>query len=220
MEPILSGVGVLDKAMQLIGALENGPVALAALTESTGVSRATAHRLLVALEKHGLVSRDQEGEFVLGLHLATLGRRAVDSFPLAQVAEPVLMGLRDRTGESVQLYVTEGEQRRCVIALDSPHELRTIVAPGTLLPLRVGSGGRILAGEPVGGGGWIETAGDRSAGVASVSAPVTGPDGAVLAAVSVSGPIDRIGKRPGSRHGTAVVRAAGELEVALRPRSA
>jgi DNA-binding IclR family transcriptional regulator len=216
MESILSGVGVLDKTMQLLGALEDGPASLAELTARTAVSRATAHRLLVALEKHGLVARDHEGDFLLGLHLATLGRRAIDSFPLAQVAEPVLGRLRDVTGESVQLYVIDGDRRRCVIALDSPHELRTIVAPGSLLPLGVGSGGRVLAGEAPGRGGWIETAGDRAEGVASVSARVAAPDGRPLAAISVSGPIDRIGTAPGTRHGTAVIQAATELEAALK----
>lgn len=211
-EHIISQVGVLDKAMAVIAAIEDGPASLAGLVDQTGLSRATTHRLAVALEQHGLVRRDGEGRFVLGTRLIGLGRLAAHGFPLAERAEPVLVELRDSTGESVQLYVVEGDQRRCLLAFDSPHELRTIVAPGALLPLSAGSAGRVLSGEPTARRGWIETVGDRQAGVASVSAPVTdGPDGPVVAALSVSGPIDRIGRSPGRRHGAAVAAAAAAL---------
>src|SRR5699024_9289012 len=51
-----SGVGVLDKAAIVLGALEAGPATLAQLVQSTGLARPTAHRLAVALEYHHLVS--------------------------------------------------------------------------------------------------------------------------------------------------------------------
>jgi len=210
-EPTLSGVGVLDKAMAVVGALEAGPRTLTELIDGTGFSRATTHRLAQALSAHGVVRRDAEGRYVLGTRLIGLGRQAAGAFPVATVAEPVLVALRDDTGESVQLYVPEGDGRRCILALDSPHELRTIVRPGALLPMAHGSAGRVLSGEVVGSGGWIETAGDRQAGVASVSAPVCDAEGTAIAAVSVSGPIDRIGRSPGRRHGAAVVAAADEI---------
>ena len=56
--------------------------------------------------------------------------------------------------------------------------------------------------------------GEREAGVASVSAAVAGPDGRPLAAVSVSGPIERTTRRPGRRYGDAVVAAARRIEAA------
>ena len=61
-----SGVGVLDKAALVLGALETGPTTLAGLVSATGLARPTAHRLAVALEHHRLVSRDLQGRFVLG----------------------------------------------------------------------------------------------------------------------------------------------------------
>jgi DNA-binding IclR family transcriptional regulator len=213
MEPASSQVGVVDKAMALLGALEAGPATLAELVERAGFSRATTHRLAQALAAHGMVRRDADGRFALGARLVGLGRLAAAAIPLAEVAEPVLARLRDETGESVQLYVAEGDARRCLLALDSPHELRTIVRPGALLPLAHGSAGRVLSGEPLDRRGWIQTVGDRQAGVASVSAPVRDSRGDVVAAVSVSGPIDRIGRSPGARHGERVVAAAAELTV-------
>jgi len=52
---------------------------------------------------------------------------------------------------------------------------------------------------------------ERESGVASVSAPVLS-GGRVIAAVSISGPIDRLTKRPGQRFGTRVRAAAAEVE--------
>lgn len=59
--------------------------------------------------------------------------------------------------------------------------------------------------------GWAATVGEREPGVASVSAPVHDRSGAVVAALSVSGPVDRLGRRPGERLAGAVVAAAAEL---------
>ena len=210
-----SGVGVLDKAAIVLSALEAGPSTLAQLVTATGLARPTAHRLAVALEEHGLLRRDVDGRFALGIRLVALGRAAISGFHLAELAEPVLENLRDGTGESAQLYVVEGDHRRCVVALDSPHELRTIVPPGARLPLGRGSAGRVLRGDPLDDGGWIETVAEREPGVASVSAPVVGPGGEVVGAISVSGPIERIGPNPGRRHGPRVVTAARALSTVL-----
>jgi DNA-binding IclR family transcriptional regulator len=211
----VSGVGVLDKAARILDALEEGPAALALLVERTGIARPTAHRLATALERHGLVRRDGEGRFTLGLRLVALGRAAAGDLTIAEVARPALERLRDETGESVQLYVRDGDQRVCALSLESPHGLRTIVALGAALPLDRGSAGRVLRGE-WGAGGWAESVGEREAGVASVSAPVVGGDGQVLAAVSISGPIQRTTKAPGRRYGADVAGAARAVEEALR----
>ena len=61
MEPTVSGVGVLDKSVAVLVAIEARPLSLAELVEATGLSRATAHRLAVALEAHGMVRRDDDG---------------------------------------------------------------------------------------------------------------------------------------------------------------
>ena len=214
MDARVSDVGVLDKAVGVLGALEAGPLSLGSLISATGLPRATAHRLAVALEAHGFVRRDADGRFALGLRLAALGRAAVG--PLADLARPALERLRDATGESVQLYVLDGDGRgrRCIASLDSPNELRTIVPVGAVLPLNRGSAGKVLAGDPA-GRPWVESVAEREAGVASVSAPVVDPDGAVVAAVSVSGPIERTTRSPGRRYGAAVVRAATEVAAAL-----
>ncbi|QQS25670.1 MAG: helix-turn-helix domain-containing protein [Actinomycetota bacterium] len=207
----VSGVGVLDKAVAVLRAVAAGPLSLNDLAHTSGLPRATAHRLASALEDHGLVRRDGAGRFCLGLGLIGLGRSAAEGFALAEAARPVLTALRDATGEGVQLFVREADARRCVVSLQALHGLRWIVPEGALLPLAAGSAGHLLGGEPIPARGYVESVEEREPGVASVSAPVLGPAGEVVAAVCVSGPLERLTRRPGQRLGGAVVAAASEL---------
>jgi DNA-binding IclR family transcriptional regulator len=204
VERSVSGIGVLDKAVTILDALERGPLALAELSVATGIPRATAHRLAMALEVHGFVERDAGGRFGLG--------RRVAHRSLAESARPALEQLREATGESVQLYVPRGSRRVCVVSLESPHSLRTIVPVGAALPMDVGSAAKVFRGD-AGRRGWAESVEEREKGVASVSAPVH-RDGAVVAAVSVSGPVERTTRQPGRRYADAVVAAARAVEAA------
>lgn len=211
---IVTGVGVLDKAVHVLRAVAERPLDLNNLQAATGLPRATAHRLAVALESHGLLRRNEDGRFDLGPELAALGRAASARFPLASLALPALESLRDDSGESVQLFVRDGTQRRCVLSLQSPHALRWIVPEGVLFPLELGSAGRALLGE-TSGSGWVQSVAEREPGVASVSAPVFGPDHSVIAAVGISGPIERLSRQPGKQFGDRVVRAAARISVAI-----
>lgn len=213
----VSGIGVLDKVVAILRVAGEGPVTFRQLCERTGISRATAHRLAQAMVTVGLLRRGDDGAYTPGLALIGLGRAALEAFPLTTVAAPVLRGLRDHTGESAQLFVVEEGERLCVAAVDSGHELRTIVPVGARLPMDVGSAGRVLGGD-VGPDGWVASVGERAPGVASVSAPVRDGDGRILAAVSVSGPIERVSRAPGERFGDVVVGAAREVESALAHR--
>ena len=227
----VSGVGVLDKALGILGALEAGPLTLGELARATTLPRATAHRLASALECHRLVGRDDLGRFVLGPGLVRLGRAAsvTTSRTLVDVAAPVLAALRDQTGESAQLYVRSGDTRVCLASLESPHSLRTIVAVGAILPMDRGSAAKVLADDVVADGarpgdvagagpGWAQSVEERERGVASVSAPVV-VGGRVVAAVSVSGPIERTTRQPGRRYAAAVVAAARAVATGLNAAS-
>jgi DNA-binding IclR family transcriptional regulator len=231
-----SGVGVLDKAATVLGALEAGPLTLAGLVQATGLARPTAHRLATALEHHRLVARDLQGRFVLGPRLGELATAAGEDRLLA-AAGPVLTTLRDATGESCQLYRRQGEQRICVAAAERLSGLRDTVPLGAVLTMHAGSAAQVLLAweEPermhrglmgakfsattlagVRRRGWAQSVSEREVGVASVSAPVRGPAGRVVAAVSVSGPMERLGRAPGRLHAQAVVTAASRLTDALR----
>lgn len=230
-----SGVGVLDKTALVLSALEAGPASLAQLVSLTHLARPTAHRLAVALEFHRLVARDAQGRFVLGPRLAELASAAGEDRLLA-AAGPVLAALRDHTGESAQLFRRQGDQRICVAAAERPVGLRDSIPVGATLSMQAGSAAQILLAweEPdrlhrglrgsnftatalsgVRRRGWSQSVAEREPGVASVSAPIRGPGGKVLAAVSISGPIDRMSRQPGRMHAAAVVSAANRLTKVL-----
>jgi DNA-binding IclR family transcriptional regulator len=231
-----SGVGVLDKAAAVLAALESGPATLAQLVAATHLARPTAHRLAVALEFHRLVSRDIQGRFVLGPRLGELASAAGEDRLLA-AAGPVLLALRDHTSESAQLFRRQGEHRICVAAADRPVGLRDSIPVGATLSMLAGSAAQALLAweEPdrlhrgmhgatfpatmlsqVRRRGWAQSVGEREPGVASVSAPVRGPSGRVVAAVSVSGPIERMGRQPGRHFAPAVMAAANRLSEVVR----
>jgi DNA-binding IclR family transcriptional regulator len=224
----ITGVGVLDRCVALLDLLAAGPRSLRALADASGLPRPTAHRLLVALEAHRLVARDAAGLFRLGPRLTELAAVAGPELDLASVAGPVLDRLHMATGESVQLYVRSGEHRLCIAARDAGTGLRDSVPVGALLPLDVGSGGKVLlAWSSEGGGGvpaaelaivrsrgWAVSVAEREPGVASVSAPVL-RHGVLLAALCVSGPVSRLGQSPARKLSPPVVAAAAELS-ALR----
>ena len=67
-----TAVGVLDRSVALLDLLGDGPRSLRYLAEASGLPRPTAHRLLVALDSHGLVARDAGGTFRLGPRLTEL----------------------------------------------------------------------------------------------------------------------------------------------------
>lgn len=232
----ITGVGVLDRSVLLLELLADGPRSLRWLSEHSRLPRPTAHRLLVALEAHGLVGRDATGAFRLGPRLTELAFRADPAMDLATLAGPVLARLHDATGESVQLYVRSGDKRLCIAARDAGTGLRDTVPVGAVLPLAAGSGGKVLLAwapdaarftVPTGEGvpadelvairarGWSASVAEREAGLASVSAPVLRPDGTVAAAMSVSGPVSRLGQAPGRRLSPAVIAAAAELAAGL-----
>ena len=107
---------MLDKSVAVLEAVARTPVGLGELVAATGLPRATAHRLAVALEAHRLLVRDPAGRWMPGPRLGELARNAPD--PLVTAAGPVLTRLRDRSGESAQLYRRDGDERVCVAAAE------------------------------------------------------------------------------------------------------
>jgi DNA-binding IclR family transcriptional regulator len=229
-----SGIGVVDKSVAILAAVAEAPRALAELVESTALPRATAHRLAVALEVHRMLARDADGRFVLGPRVGELAAGLPDAVVTA--AGPVLAWVRDECGESAQLYRRDGAERVCVAAAERSYGLRTTVPVGSRLPLTAGSGAQVLCAwaDPSTLGdvlpnaefterslaevrrrGWAQTVGQREAGVASVSAPVLGGDGELLAAISISGPIERLGRSPGARFAPVLIAGARRISAAL-----
>ena len=148
---IHSGVGVLDKTVKILDALEYGPATLGQLVSATGLARPTAHRLAIALERHRFVLRDQHGRFVLGSRFAELAAAAGED-RLLTAAGPILQTLLDRTGESAQIYRRQGDMRVCIAAVERASGLRDSIPVGAMLSMA----------DPAGMGGFRASASGAS----------------------------------------------------------
>lgn len=226
-----TGVGVFDKIDLILTSLEAQPCSLAELSSTTGIPRPTAHRLATALEQRRYLSRSDDGRFCLGPRITELAASGGDDW-LVQVSTPILARLRDATAASAQLYRRRGSERLCVASVEPVSGLRDSVPAGTVLPMSAGSAAQVMVAwsEPeeildtcrvaryspqdlavVRKRGWAHTVGERESGLASVSAPVWGEDASVMAAVSVSGPVNRIGRTVKAPLATAVMAAAAHI---------
>lgn len=231
--------------MIVLDAVEHGARSFTQVVEATGFTRSTTHRLVKAMEEHGLLSSAGGRGYRLGPRLLGLAAAAMRDLPLRDLAHPALERLARDTAESAQLYVRDGDRRVCIDAVESTSELRTIVTVGAALSLTKGSAGKVLLTwtderdrdgilsslapaeraaleRQIGATrrrGWAASVGERETGVASVSAPVFDGGDALVAAVSVSGPANRIGTAGGARYAPAVMAAATEVQESLhRPR--
>ena len=228
--------------MAVLEAVERGARSFTQIVEATGFTRSTTHRLVKALEEHGLLMAAGGRGYRLGPRLLGLAAAAMRDLPLRDLAHPSLERLARGTAESAQIYVREGDRRVCIDAVESTAELRTIVAVGASLPLTKGSAGKVFLtwtddrdreralrtiADPqdvrtlerqiasARRRGWASSVGERETGVASVSAPVFDRAGTLMAAVSVSGPANRLGTGGGMRYAPAILAAAADITEAL-----
>jgi DNA-binding IclR family transcriptional regulator len=117
------------------------------------------------------------------------------------------MGLRDSIPVGANLSMLAGSAAQVLLAWEEPDRLHRGLQ-GAKFTATTLSGVRRR--------GWAQSVGERELGVASVSAPVRGPSGRVVAAVSISGPIERISRQPGRMHAATVVAGANKLTEVLR----
>jgi DNA-binding IclR family transcriptional regulator len=102
--------------------------------------------------------------------------------------------------------MTAGSGAKVLAAWSDPHTQRAILIDAVF-------GERTLL--EVRRRGWAQSVAEREPGVASVSAPVRDSAGVIVAAVSVSGPVERIGRKPGARWATDLLAAADALHERL-----
>ncbi|WP_308120312.1 IclR family transcriptional regulator [Streptomyces bambusae] len=233
----MSGVGVLDKASVLLDIVEGGPATLAELVTLSGMSRPTTHRIAVALERLGMLTRDVQGRFVLGPRLGLLSVEARRD-RLAQAAAPVLADLRTRTGLDARLYRRRGTLQICVAAASVGVAGPETDAVGTARPASAGPAAQVLFAweEPeelyeglcrarftaahlalVRRQGWAYGNEPMVPGAVSLAVPVRTGTGGVAAALVLTGRSARMPAAPDRALSGAAVDAAVALGDALLP---
>jgi DNA-binding IclR family transcriptional regulator len=108
---------------------------------------ATAHRLLAALQRLEVVTRDPDTKrFRLGMAALRLGESARHAIDLRAIALPVLTRLAEETGETALLTVLNEarDHSLCLERIESAQPLRLSVQPGRMLPLHAGASQKVL----------------------------------------------------------------------------
>jgi IclR family transcriptional regulator, acetate operon repressor len=208
----------VDRALALlveVGGIEAG-AGLSDLARATGVPTSTALRLLRTLQAADFIRRDEAGRYLPGPALLALSARAMRSLPLVQVVEPRLDMLVEETGESANLAVLDGDGLAVYVAqARSPHSIHYSTNwRGRGIPADVSAIGSALHGR-VDENGYVARSDVVEPDVTAVAAPVRGPGGDIVAAISVTGPTYRMPKEALGEMGEAVARHAREASAEL-----
>lgn len=233
-----------DKALAILTAFDEGrpDLGVSELAAELGMHKSTVSRLLAALERRGLVRREGE-RFAPGPQLARLGALAVRGLTLLGAARPPLELLAERTGETVNLAVRDGDRALNVLQVDAAHFVGVTDWTGRAAPLHASANGKALLAfgdaralgrlsrltprtivdraslraelERTRSAGFAVAVEELELGLHAVAAPVFDAGGACVAAVSVSGPAYRLPEPRLPALGELCVAAAGDVSAGL-----
>jgi DNA-binding IclR family transcriptional regulator len=213
------GEPVLEKAMRLLTAFENGSreMTLAELCETAGLAKSTGLRFARQLTGWGLLERLGNGKYVIGLRMLEIASLAPRGHGLRNIALPFMQDLHRITGQHVLLAVRIDLEAVLIERLSAHRSTSVKYRVGGRLPLTATGVGLVLAAHASASEQQhlIEAAPDanglrrtlaqiRATGVASsppsssgslltVAAPVFAGTHAVVAALSVVGTPDSLG---------------------------
>jgi len=145
-----AGLAAVDKTLDLLDVLARlSPAETATLERETGCPRATALRLLTALQSRGFVMHAQADDvWQLGPRWDVLRRAAHSQGALAGASMPFLAALAKATGENVYLRARDGLQVETIAVYQVDPLLRVYTAVGERGPLHAGAARLLLAHAP------------------------------------------------------------------------
>jgi DNA-binding IclR family transcriptional regulator len=196
----MEGVAAVERALAIVEAVERAeqPLTLTAISETTGLYKSAVLRMMVTLERRGLVVRRQDQRYVLGPLAFRLGRAYERTNHLEEQLAPLMQALVERGTESPSFHVQQDDETRlCLLRYDSHHSTLDRVRAGDLLPLKRGAAGKVLLRFANGAAEVNATElaeysfGERDPLCGAVAGPVFGPGGELVGALSLSGPLDR-----------------------------
>jgi DNA-binding IclR family transcriptional regulator len=240
-----TGTQAVDRAATLLVAVleSDPPPTFTDLLRTTGLAKSTLSRLLSSLERHGLVSRSDDGVLRPGAVLTRFAHSGRPYDELIALASPHLEALSEATGETINLAVMVGQEVEQISQVDSTFLMGNVNWVGLRLPLHCTALGKVFlaAGAPLPDGrlerrtprtlssrirleaelqavrerGWAVADSELEPGLVAVAAPVRGADGGVVAALSISGPSVRIGRDQHDSLGHLLTREADALSAQL-----
>jgi IclR family transcriptional regulator, acetate operon repressor len=217
-----TGTQAVDRAARLLTEIVDSPdaVTFSTLAEELGLAKSTTSRLLLALERHGLVRREAAG-YRPGAVFIRYAWKAGREADLLEMARPFLRRLGELTGETVNLGVVSRGLVEQIAQVDSRFVLGGTNWVGRAVPLHCSAQGKVLLAfgaaelppgdlermtestitnrtvlelelEEVRRRRFAVTDEELEVGLVAIASPVHREGGAVVAALSVSGPRARL----------------------------
>ena len=216
------------------------------VARKTGLSSSTAGRLMSELKQAGLLKQDPlTRTYSPGSKILTWSSVYLALLNIRTTALPFMEALRRATGETVTLYVLDGNDRLCVERMESQQNIRMVTRVGSRLPLYAGSAGKAILAfmpadwqddylrsvslqpltsqtftdpqalrfelEKIRRDGYAASFGEWILEASGVAAPIFGPGGTVLGALSISGPGIRFTAATVREYASEAVRVTGEI---------
>jgi DNA-binding IclR family transcriptional regulator len=206
-----------DRALDLLVAVaeRSGSATLTELARSTGLSLATASRLLGTLASRDLVRRDDSGGYRSGYGLMQLAASVLRGETLYELAGQHLTALADESRETANLGIAFDDSRALYLRQASGDQrVQTASWTGRTIPREGTAMGDALAGR-VGPNGYATSSGRVEPDITAVAAPVRNYDGVIIGALSIIAPTYRTGRGDVGRHGRLLVEHARALSTAL-----
>ena len=241
-----SGTQSLDRAVELVDAVVRADEAMsfAELLEQTGLAKSTTSRLLGALERGGLIAREENGAYVAGSLFWLYGARHDPWEETIRLARPLMEEVSEATGETVHLSVVRNAQVAQVAQVDSQYLLGSRDWTEVHVPPHGSAMGKVFHAwgaleisedslEPLTEmtitepatlesdsslsrrRGWALSHDELELGLTGLAAPVRGIRGDVVAALGISGPTPRIEHRL-EEFGNELTSHAAQLSSLLR----
>jgi IclR family pca regulon transcriptional regulator len=135
----------LARGLSVLRAFDAGSPSLtiSEVAHKTGLTRATARRLLLTLEELGYV-RAERRAFSLTREVTELAKPYLGTGDPWQFARPYLQALTERTGESASIAVLDGAEILYVARVQTRRLMTLAITVGSRLPAHATSKGRVL----------------------------------------------------------------------------
>jgi IclR family transcriptional regulator, acetate operon repressor len=200
--PSETGTQAIDRAAELLVRVveSHRPVGVGELAGSSGLPKSTTSRLVGALERRGLVQRAGDRRVAPGPVLLRFAHRDT-SAGVVELAAPALRVLSELSGETINLGVPSPLGVEHLAQEDSRHFVGGTNWVGRRVPYETTANGKVLlafsAERPahlhaIRVQGYAVAIDELEHGLAAIAAPVFGPEGVAVAALSISGPTIRL----------------------------
>jgi DNA-binding IclR family transcriptional regulator len=219
-----TGTQAIDRAAELLVRVVESPrpVTVGELAERSELPKSTTSRLVGALERRGLVQRSGDRRVTPGPVLLRFAHRDTGE-SLVDLARPALRRLAELSGETINLGVPTPLGVEHLAQEDTRHFVGGTNWVGRRVPFETTANGKVLrAFDPDGMGdssirrrGYAVAVDELERGLSAVAAPVLGPDGSAVAALSISGPTIRLTQKRIAELVPELTRQAGLLSERL-----